>query len=96
LLDKALRANALQFSRSFEKTSGFLNIAIVIEHLRRQCVIHSSPPTTPKDPILIRQFAPLPVHLKAQIVRELDRLEILLEQLKTVEAETGRLAQAGE
>src|SRR5262249_56600910 len=30
---------------------------------------------------------PLPVHLKAQIIRELDRLEILLGQLKTVEAE---------
>src|ERR1700680_2711566 len=30
---------------------------------------------------------PLPVHLKAQIIRELDRLEVLLEQLKSVEAE---------
>ena len=30
---------------------------------------------------------PLPVHLKAQIIRELDRLEILLEQVKAVEAE---------
>jgi transposase len=34
---------------------------------------------------------PLPVHLKAQIIRELDRLEILLEQLKTVEAERDAL-----
>src|SRR5207237_4118950 len=32
-----------------------------------------------------------PVHLKAQIVRELDRLEVLLEQLKTVEAERDAL-----
>ena len=30
---------------------------------------------------------PLPVHLKAQIQRELDRLELLLEQIKAVEAE---------
>jgi transposase len=30
---------------------------------------------------------PLPVHLKAQISRELDRLELLLEQIKAVEAE---------
>lgn len=30
---------------------------------------------------------PLPAHLKAQISRELDRLEIILAQLKTVEAE---------
>jgi transposase len=30
---------------------------------------------------------PPPVQLKAQIIRELDRLEVLLEQLKTVEAE---------
>jgi hypothetical protein len=34
---------------------------------------------------------PLPVHLKAQIIRELDRLEVLLEQLKTVEAERDAL-----
>jgi transposase len=34
---------------------------------------------------------PLPMHLKAQIVRELDRLEVLLEQLKTVEAERSAL-----
>ncbi len=33
----------------------------------------------------------LPVHLKAQIIRELDRLEVLLEQLKTVEAERDAL-----
>jgi hypothetical protein len=30
---------------------------------------------------------PLPMRLKAQIIRELDRIEVLLEQLKTVEAE---------
>jgi transposase len=30
---------------------------------------------------------PLPVHLKAQIRRELDRLELLIEQIKAVEAE---------
>ena len=34
---------------------------------------------------------PLPVQLKAQIIRELDRLEMLLEQLKTVEAERDTL-----
>jgi transposase len=34
---------------------------------------------------------PLPVHLMAQIVRELDRLEVVLEQLKTVEAERDAL-----
>ena len=34
---------------------------------------------------------PLPVHLKAQIIRELDRLEVLLAQLKTVEAERDAL-----
>src|SRR5260221_14656532 len=34
---------------------------------------------------------PLPVHLKAQIIRERDRLELLLEQLKTVEAERDTL-----
>src|SRR6202162_407984 len=34
---------------------------------------------------------PLPVHLKAQIIRELDRLEVLLEQLKSVEAERNAL-----
>jgi hypothetical protein len=31
------------------------------------------------------------VHLKAQIIRELDRLEVVLEQLKTVEAERDAL-----
>jgi transposase len=36
---------------------------------------------------------PLPAHLKAQIVRELDRLEILLAQLKTVEAERDSLLE---
>jgi transposase len=34
---------------------------------------------------------PMPVHLKAQIVRELDRLELLLEQLKSVAAERDAL-----
>jgi transposase len=34
---------------------------------------------------------PLPVHLKAQITREVDRLELLLEQLKRVEAERDAL-----
>src|SRR5260221_7240755 len=34
---------------------------------------------------------PLPLRLKAQIIRELDRLELLLEQLKTVEAERDTL-----
>jgi hypothetical protein len=37
---------------------------------------------------------PLPVHLKAQIIRELDRLEVLLEQLKSVEAERDALFSA--
>ena len=34
---------------------------------------------------------PLPVHLKAQIIRELDRLEVVLAQLKTVAAERDAL-----
>ena len=34
---------------------------------------------------------PLPMHLKAQIGRELDRLELLLEQIKAVEAERDAL-----
>jgi transposase len=34
---------------------------------------------------------PLPAHLKAQISRELDRLELLLKQIKTVEAERDAL-----
>lgn len=39
---------------------------------------------------------PLPAHLKAQIGRELDRLELLLRQLKAVEAAAGgRLCGAG-
>ena len=38
---------------------------------------------------------PLPVHLKAQISRELDRLELLLEQIKAVEAERDALLAAG-
>jgi transposase len=36
----------------------------------------------------------LPVHVKAQIVRELDRLELLLEQIKAVEAERDALLAA--
>jgi len=44
--------------------------------------------TRPRHPFDGR---PLPVHLKAQIIRELDRLEVLLEQLKTVEAERDAL-----
>jgi transposase len=36
---------------------------------------------------------PLPARLKAQIVRELDRLEVLLAQLKTLEAERAALLQ---
>jgi transposase len=38
--------------------------------------------------------APLPTHLKAQISRELDRLELLLEQIKAVEAERDALLAA--
>ena len=37
---------------------------------------------------------PLPAHLKAQIVRELDRLEVVLAQLKTIEAERDALLEA--
>ena len=37
---------------------------------------------------------PLPKHLKAQISRELDRLELLLEQIKVVEAERDALLTA--
>ena len=41
--------------------------------------------------------APLPVHVKAQIERELDRLELLLGQIKTVEAaRDGLLAEGRE
>jgi hypothetical protein len=36
----------------------------------------------------------LPAHLKAQIGRELDRAELLLEQIKVVEAETEPAAEA--
>src|SRR5258708_24675153 len=36
----------------------------------------------------------LPVHLKAQVCRELDRLELLLEQIKAVEAEPDVLLNA--
>jgi transposase len=39
---------------------------------------------------------PLPVHLKAQITREVDRLELLLEQLKSVEAERDALLKASD
>ena len=34
---------------------------------------------------------PLPVHLKAQLIREFDRLEVVLAQLKTVAAERDAL-----
>jgi transposase len=37
---------------------------------------------------------PLPTHLKAQVERELDRLELLLEQIKTVEGERDALLAA--
>lgn len=37
---------------------------------------------------------PLPVHLKRQIGRELDRLELLIEQIKAVEAERGAMLAA--
>src|SRR5260370_23058015 len=37
---------------------------------------------------------PLPPHLKAQVERELDRLELLLEQIKTVEGERDALLAA--
>jgi transposase len=36
---------------------------------------------------------PLPPHLKTQIRRELDRLELLLEQIRTVEAERDALLE---
>ena len=36
----------------------------------------------------------LPQHLKAQVCRELDRLELLLEQIKAVEAERDALLNA--
>jgi len=39
---------------------------------------------------------PLPQHLKAQVSRELDRFELLLEQLKAVEAERDALLAAAE
>jgi transposase len=39
---------------------------------------------------------PLPQHLKAQVSRELDRLELLLEQLKAVEAERDALLAAAQ
>jgi transposase len=38
---------------------------------------------------------PLPPHLKAQISRELDRLELLIEQIKAVETERGALLDPG-
>jgi transposase len=37
---------------------------------------------------------PLPVHLKAQICRELDRLELVLRQIKAVEAERDALLES--
>ncbi len=37
---------------------------------------------------------PLPVHLKAQISRELDRLELLIDQIKAVETERDRMLAA--
>ena len=39
---------------------------------------------------------PLPVHLKAQIIRELDRLELVLAQLKSVAAERDTLKTASD
>jgi len=39
---------------------------------------------------------PLPPHLKAQVDRELDRLELLLKQIKTVEGERDALLAAGQ
>jgi len=39
---------------------------------------------------------PLPARLRAQILRELDRLEVLLAQLKTLEAERDALLQAAD
>ena len=37
---------------------------------------------------------PLPVHLKTQISRELDRLELLIDQIRSVEAEQETLLAA--
>jgi transposase len=39
---------------------------------------------------------PLPAHLKTQIIRELDRLEVVLAQLKTVQAERDALLKAAD
>ena len=39
---------------------------------------------------------PLPPHLKAQVDRELDRLELLLKQIKTVEGERDALLAAAQ
>lgn len=39
---------------------------------------------------------PLPAHLKMQIGRELDRLELLLEQIKTIEAERDAMLAAAQ
>src|SRR6478672_452959 len=39
---------------------------------------------------------PLPQHLKAQVDRELDRLELLLKQIKTVEGERDALLAAAQ
>jgi transposase len=43
------------------------------------------------DSLMTGDGRPLPKHLKAQISRELDRLEMLLEQIKAVEAERDAL-----
>jgi transposase len=39
---------------------------------------------------------PIPEHLKAQIGRELDRLELVLRQIKTLEAERDALLRPSE
>jgi transposase len=39
---------------------------------------------------------PLPMHLKAQIIRELDRLEVLAGAVENCRGGAGRLAEAGE
>jgi transposase len=48
------------------------------------------------DALMTGNGRPLPVHLKAQISRELDRLELLLEQIKAVEAERDHLLARAE
>ena len=44
--------------------------------------------------VLTARARRLPQHLKAQVCRELDRLELLLEQIKAVEAERDTLLDA--